>query len=298
MTAPIKHAFTVDVEDYYQVSAMEHRVNRSDWDRLDSRVVGSTERMLRLLDRHQTRGTFYILGWVAHRFPDLVKRIASCGHEIASHGFWHRLIYTQTPDEFSQDIADSVDAITTACGIRPTAYRAPSFSITDKSWWALQILVEQGFSDDSSVFPIRGHNRYGVARAEKVIHQIETESGTIREFPPAPGRFGKATLPIGGGYFRLFTLNLTSAAIRSIARKGHPAMFYIHPWEIDPQQPKMGGLNRATRFRHYVGLKKTEHKLEKLLQHFSFTTMTDAIESYQSNAPGDPTSTNSSAATR
>ncbi|OYP33026.1 XrtA system polysaccharide deacetylase [Rhodopirellula sp. MGV] len=276
MSQPIKHAFTVDVEDYYQVSAMEHRVQRSDWDRMDSRVVQNTDRMLSLLDRHNVQATFYILGWVANRFPSLVQRIAKSGHEIASHGFWHRLIYTQTPEEFAQDLSDSIDAITSACGTRPTAYRAPSFSITDKSWWALQVLAEHGFTDDSSVFPISGHNRYGVARAEKVIHSIETEAGSIREFPPAPGRFGKATLPIGGGYFRLFSLNLTFAAIRSVAKKAHPAMFYIHPWEIDPEQPKVHGLSRTTRFRHYVGLKKTEHKLDKLLEHFSFTTMSDA----------------------
>ncbi|MCC9601440.1 DUF3473 domain-containing protein [Stieleria sp. JC731] len=279
MKSVIKHAFTVDVEDYYQVSAMEHRVQRSDWEQLGGRVVKSTERILSMLDRHEVRGTFYILGWVANRFPSLVRRIAEAGHEIASHGYWHRLIYQQTPEEFAKDLQDSIDAIASACCIRPTAYRAPSFSITDRSWWALQILVEHGFTDDSSVFPMRGHNRYGVARASKEIHVIETESGPIREFPPAPGQFGKATLPIGGGYFRLFTLNLTSAAIRSIARKGHPAMFYIHPWEIDPDQPRMSGLNRTTRFRHYVGLKKTEHKLEKLLEHFSFTTMSDAIAS-------------------
>jgi polysaccharide deacetylase family protein (PEP-CTERM system associated) len=273
---PLQHAFTVDVEDYYQVSAFEDRVSRSDWDKLESRVVASTDRMLSLLDDVEVRGTFYILGWVADRHPQLVRRIAEAGHEIASHGYWHRLVYTQTPEQFARDIADSCKAIADACGIRPTAYRAPSFSITQQSLWALDVLAELGFTDDSSIFPIRGHDRYGIAAARKDIHSIETKFGTLREFPPSIGRFGRAKVPVGGGYFRLFSLPMTMTAIRSIARQGHPSMFYIHPWEIDPDQPRVRGLKRTTRFRHYVGLPKTERKIRRMLARLRFGTMSEA----------------------
>lgn len=279
-----QHAFTVDVEDYYQVSAFEDRVSRSDWDKLESRVVASTDRMLSLLDDVEVRGTFYILGWVADRHPQLVKRIADAGHEIASHGYWHHLVYTQTPDQFAKDIADSCTAIAEACGIRPTAYRAPSFSITQRSLWALDVLAELGFTDDSSIFPIRNHDRYGIATAQKEIHSVETKFGALREFPPSIGRFGQAKVPVGGGYFRLFSLQMTMTAIRSIARQGHPAMFYIHPWEIDPDQPRVRGLKRTTRFRHYVGLSKTERKLRRMLARLRFGTMSEAASGMEQPA--------------
>ncbi|QDV82923.1 XrtA system polysaccharide deacetylase [Planctomycetes bacterium TBK1r] len=276
MTGRPIHAMTVDVEDYYQVSGMEDRVCRSDWDQLESRVERSTDRMLSLFDEVDVRGTFFILGWVAERFPALVKRIARAGHEIASHGYWHRLVYEITPDEFAKDISDSCDAIYTACGVRPTAYRAPSFSIIQDSLWALDILVEHGFTDDSSIFPIAGHDRYGVPGSRKDIHTRKTTHGPIREYPPSIARFGKAPVPVGGGYFRLLPLHLTIRAIQSIEKKHRPAMFYIHPWEIDPEQPRVKGLRRSAAFRHYIGLERTERKLRRMMNRLSFGTMTES----------------------
>lgn len=269
---------TIDVEDYFQVSAMEDCVQRDQWDSMESRVQQSTDRMLALLERCDVQGTFYILGWVAERFPQLVQRIANAGHEIASHGYWHRLVYTQTPEQFAKDLQDSCSAIESACGVRPTAYRAPSFSITEKSLWALDVLVEQGFTDDSSVFPITGHDRYGIPNAKKEIHNLETKSGCLQEFPPSVGKAMGCPVPVGGGYFRLLPSSVTCKAIQAIERRRqHPAMFYIHPWEVDPGQPKVNGLSRKAAFRHYVGLKNTEDKLQRLMQRVKFGTMSQAI---------------------
>ncbi|MEL6105224.1 MAG: XrtA system polysaccharide deacetylase [Planctomycetota bacterium] len=278
----VLNAFTVDVEDYFQVSAFEHRIRRSDWDRMESRVVRFTDRLLTLLDEVSVRGTFFVLGWVAERYPKLIKRIATAGHEIASHGYWHRLVYELTEEEFADDIAASVDAITTACGIRPTAYRAPSFSITQRSLWALDILVEQGFQLDSSIFPISGHDRYGMPSANKEIHQLATSAGSLCEFPPSLGRVAGLSVPIGGGYFRLLPCNLTLAAVTSVQRREHPAMFYIHPWEIDPEQPRIDGVGWKSRFRHRVGLRHTESKLRKLLKSRPFDCIETVLENHRS----------------
>ncbi len=272
------HALTVDVEDYYQVSAFEHRVSRNDWDKHESRVEANTDRLLSLFDQCEVRATFFILGWVAQRYPSLVRRIAESGHEIASHGYWHRLVYDLTPEQFATDIAASVDAIHNACGVRVSAYRAPSFSIVERSLWALDILAEQGFTHDSSIFPLRGHDRYGMPDAKKEIHTINTKHGDLQEFPPTASKINGLTVPIGGGYFRLFPRRVTSAAITQHERVNRPAMFYIHPWEIDPHQPRIRSTGMKTRFRHYVGLPRTAQKLRHLLDSHKFGTMTDAIE--------------------
>ncbi|TWT55870.1 XrtA system polysaccharide deacetylase [Allorhodopirellula solitaria] len=271
------HALSVDVEDYFQVSAFEGRVSRKTWETYECRVEANTDRMLSLFDQCQVRGTFFILGWVAERYPGLVSRIAQSGHEIASHGYWHRLVYDLTPEQFASDIADSVEAIHNACGIRATAYRAPSFSIVERSLWALDILAEQGFTTDSSIFPISGHDRYGMPGAKKEIHTLPTAHGDLVEFPPTASKIGGLTVPIGGGYFRLFPRQLTSAAITQHERLNRPAMFYIHPWEIDPHQPRIQGAGAKSRFRHYVGLARTEQKLRRLLQTHRFATMEEAI---------------------
>ena len=271
------NALTVDVEDYFQVSAFADRVTRSDWEKYECRVEANTDKLLSIFDEHNVRGTFFVLGWVAERYPDLVKRIARAGHELASHGYWHQLVYDLTPEEFAQDIADSKDAIASACGIEVVAYRAPSFSIVEESLWALDILAENGFRIDSSIFPIGGHDRYGLADATKEIHDIETDHGTIREFPPSAWSRGRIHIPIGGGYFRLFPLKLTLKAIQAVRAEGRPAMFYTHPWEFDPDQPKMAGLKPGTRFRHYVGLKRTEQRLRRMLDTCEFGTMSAAM---------------------
>ena len=165
----IPNAFTVDVEDYFQVSAFEHRVSRKNWEKYESRVELSTEKLLCLLEKASVCGTFFVLGWVADRFPALVKRIHQCGHEVASHGYWHQLIYNQDPEDFREDLCASRDAIANACGVEVTAYRAPSFSITRRSYWAIEVLATNGFTVDSSIFPIAGHDRYGVPGAKKEI---------------------------------------------------------------------------------------------------------------------------------
>ena len=271
------NALTVDVEDYFQVSAFADRISRKDWDKLDCRVAANTDKLLSIFDDHEVQGTFFILGWVAERYPELVKRIHSAGHEIASHGYWHQLVYDLTPEEFAKDLQDSREAIANACGVEVIAYRAPSFSITKKSYWAIDVLVEQGFKIDSSIFPISGHDRYGVPDAKKEIHTLETQHGSIREFPPTAWQFGRIPLPVGGGYFRLFPLPLTSHAISKINAEGRPAMFYTHPWEFDPKQPRVSGLSKGTRFRHYVGLSKTVKRLEKMLDQSKFGTVTESI---------------------
>lgn len=277
LPADTPNALTVDVEDYFQVSAFADRVSRKDWDKYESRIESNTEKLLTLFDQSNVRATFFILGWVAERYPQLIKRIATSGHELASHGYWHQLVYDLTPEEFARDICDSKDAIANASGIEVTAYRAPSFSIVEQSLWALDILAEHDFRIDSSIFPIGGHDRYGLVDAKKEIHDIETKHGTIREFPPSAWSRGRIHIPIGGGYFRLFPLKLTLKAIQAVRAAGRPAMFYTHPWEFDPDQPRMPGLKRGTRFRHYVGLKKTESRLTQMLRECQFGTMSDVL---------------------
>jgi polysaccharide deacetylase family protein (PEP-CTERM system associated) len=261
---------TVDVEDYFQVSAFEHRVARDDWDSMECRVEANTDRLLQLFADCDVHGTFFILGWVAERYPSLVQRIAAAGHELASHGFWHRLVYDLSPDEFRRDIRDSRRAIADAAGVEVTAYRAPSFSITKQSLWALDVLVEEGFTIDSSIFPIH-HDRYGIPGARTDIHVLQTASGPITEIPPSVWQTPLGNVPIGGGYFRLFPLSLTRRAIHGIQSFGRPAMLYLHPWEIDPEQPRIEGVGVRSRFRHYIGLHRTEPRLRCILQseHFS-----------------------------
>ncbi|MEM7557995.1 MAG: XrtA system polysaccharide deacetylase [Planctomycetota bacterium] len=273
----IPNALTVDVEDYFQVSAFAERVTRQDWDKYECRVEANTDRILAIFDEASVQGTFFILGWVAERYPDLVKRIHSAGHEIASHGYWHQLVYDLTPEEFAKDISDSKDAISNACGVEATAYRAPSFSITPRSEWALDILIEQGFTLDSSIFPIKGHDRYGFPDAPKHIHRTERENGSLLEFPPTSGSLGPLPVPIGGGYFRLFPLALTLRAIKQVRDIIGPAMFYIHPWEIDPDQPKIQGAGAKSSFRHYVNLGKTAEKLRRMITRHSFAPVKNIL---------------------
>jgi len=274
---PILNALTVDVEDYFQVSAFADRVCRKDWDKYECRVEANTERLLSIFEEADVRGTFFILGWIAERYPKLVQRIAAAGHEIASHGYWHQLVYDLTPEEFAKDITDSRDAICNACGNEVTAYRAPSFSIVPRSRWALSILAEQSFTIDSSIFPIAGHDRYGDPDAPKNIHTIQTPHGEITEFPPTAGHLGRFPIPIGGGYFRFFPLSLSRRAIEQVNKKTGPAMFYIHPWEVDPEQPRIKGASQRSRFRHYVGLKRTESRLRQMLSECQFGTLSDSL---------------------
>ena len=269
---------TVDVEDYFQVSGFESVISREQWDALPSRVEASTDRLLDIFSEAHVHGTFFILGWIADRYPALVERIRTEGHEIASHGYWHRLVYNQTPDEFRTDLRESRRAIKAACGVEVAAYRAPSFSITEQSMWALNILAEEGFRIDSSIFPIH-HDRYGVPNANPDIHQRETTTHPILEVPPSAWRSRLGTVPVGGGYFRLFPLFLTLKAMKEIRKSGSPAMIYLHPWEVDPQQPVIKGVSFRNRVRHRIGLNGTIEKLKKLVRICEFTTMGERLSS-------------------
>ena len=241
----VLNSFTVDLEDYFQVTAFEHQIARGDWDRQELRVVESTQRILRLLEEHNVLATFFVLGWVADRCPDLIAEIAAAGHEIGSHTYWHHLVYHQTPDEFRDDLRRSRAAIQRAADVPVECFRAPSFSITSRSLWALDILVEEGYRVDSSIFPTR-RNRGGISTANPLPHDIETGAGTICEFPLAVSRVGRWRFPVsGGGYFRLYPFNFTRRCLAALNRTGQPFSFYIHPWEVDPTQPRIGAASRG-----------------------------------------------------
>ncbi|MHB1035988.1 MAG: XrtA system polysaccharide deacetylase [Pirellulales bacterium] len=272
------NAFTVDVEDYYHVSGFEHHVSRRSWHAYKSRVVPNTHRMLDLLEEHGVRATFFVLGWVAERFPRLVREIRDAGHEVGSHSYWHRLIYRLTPEEFREDLVRSRDVLQDILGEAVTAFRAPSFSITKHSLWALDILVEEGFRYDSSIFPVY-HDRYGIPGARPDLHEIATEAGPLWEFPTSVLQFGKLNIPVsGGGYFRLYPVKWTLRCLARINRTWRrPFVFYVHPWEIDPGQPRLGIGSLKTRFRHYVNLSSTESKLRLLLGRFRFARLCDVV---------------------
>jgi polysaccharide deacetylase family protein (PEP-CTERM system associated) len=270
VTTEIINAMSVDVEDYFQVSAFEKIVSPQEWDHFESRVEANTDRMLRLFDDVGVRATFFVLGWVAERYPGLVRRIAAQGHEIASHSYAHRLVYELTPDEFRADLRRAKTAIEAAAGTPVLGYRAPSYSVVARSTWALEILAEEGYAYDASIFPIR-HDRYGIPDAPRHIHRIDVGDRSIVEVPGSTVRYGGVNLPIaGGGYFRILPYQWTRWGIRHLNRReSRPAVFYIHPWEIDPDQPRLPG-SRMSRARHYRNLSKTEERLKRLLRDFRF----------------------------
>ncbi len=273
----VPNAFTVDVEDYFHVAAFEHRVSRKHWDTYECRVEINTDRMLRLLEQHNVTGTFFVLGWVADRYPKLIQRIHQAGHELGSHGYWHHLVYDQTPEDFATDLIESRIAIAEACGVEVTAYRAPCFSIVIRSLWALDILAEKGFTTDSSIFPIRGHDKYGIPNAKQEIHEITTDYGPLIEFPASAWHVGKLNIPIGGGYFRMAPYALALKAQAEVRKRGRPAMFYTHPWEIDPKQPRVKGAGFKSNVRHYTGLRTNYARMNHLLADMPFASMQQVI---------------------
>jgi len=263
------NAMTVDVEDYFHVSVFDKTVPRANWESLQSRVVGNTERLLDLFDEHAVRGTFFVLGWVAERYPSLVKSIGGRGHELASHGYAHRLVYEQTPDVFRDDVRRSKALIEDLSGQGVHGYRAPSFSVTADSLWALDVLSEEGYRYDASIFPIR-HDRYGIPDAPRWPHAMARTGGSLFEVPGSTVRLGGTNLPVaGGGYFRILPYAWTRWGMRRVNREGQPAVFYLHPWEIDPQQPRLP-TSLLGRFRHYRNLDVTEARLRSLMRDFSF----------------------------
>lgn len=282
------NALTIDVEDYYHVAAFESCVARADWDCYESRVAANTYRLLDLLDARGVKATFFVLGWVAERHPALLREIDNRGHQIGCHSHWHRLVYQLSHAEFRRDLCHSHEVIAQALGRPVPLYRAPSFSITRQSWWALQILAEEGFTIDSSIVPAR-HDLYGVPDAPTTLHQISTPGGTLWECPPAVISLAGLRLPVGGGgYFRLFPLWWTTRWLRRINALGRPFVFYLHPWEIDPDQPRFAHAPRRSRFRHYVGLRRTAAKFQELLARFNFGPLGEVVRRYAAQAISDP----------
>jgi polysaccharide deacetylase family protein (PEP-CTERM system associated) len=266
---------TVDVEDYYHVSSFETVIRPEDWDCYESRVERNTYRILDILDAYDTKATFFVLGWVAERHPGLVRELTQRGHEVASHGYSHRRIYTQTPAQFREETRRSKGIIEEIIEQPIIGYRAASYSITNKSLWALDILVEEGFLYDSSIFPIV-HDRYGIPDAKRYAHFMQNRSGLLYEYPLSTIKVGKVNIPIGGGgYLRIFPYFLNKWGIKRLNNvERQPAIVYLHPWELDPEQPRLKS-SVLSHFRHYHNLHKTEEILRSLLQDFQFGKMKD-----------------------
>jgi len=271
------NALSFDVEDYFQVTAFNGAIDRSTWDSHPLRVARNTQVLLALLDEYSTKATFYVLGWVADRQPELVKEIAQAGHEVACHGYSHKLIYTQSRTEFEEETRRAKGLLEDLAQQPVTAYRAATYSITRASLWALDTLFEQGFTADSSIFPIR-HDRYGLLGGPLEPHYLELRhGGRLLEFPMSTLKFGGLTIPVsGGGYFRLYPYGLSRMLCRRVNAEHRPFVFYLHPWEVDPDQPRVNvtGLNR---FRHYNNLEKCQPRFEQLLKDFRFATLSQCI---------------------
>jgi polysaccharide deacetylase family protein (PEP-CTERM system associated) len=281
----MRNALTIDVEEHFQAHAYEKVIDRSAWERLPSRVVRNTERVLAVLADAGTRATFFVLGWVAERHPELVRAIAAAGHEVGSHGYAHQLLYRQSPREFADDLARSLAALRAALGGdgRLLGYRAPGFSLTDETLWALDIVRAQGLAYDSSLQPLdmrrgsalRGGKRCGVAGASRFAARV---SGGLWEFPVSTVRLGGRNWPVaGGGYFRLLPLWVTRQAIARINAEGQPAVVYLHPWELDPEEPRLPQATALSSLRHRLNLGRTEGRLRRLLAGGEFGPLRDVF---------------------
>jgi polysaccharide deacetylase family protein (PEP-CTERM system associated) len=269
------HFFTVDVEEYFQVRALRSVVRRDEWLSRPSRVAKSVDDLLACLDRHNVRGTFFLLAWIARYHPEVARSIADAGHEIASHGFWHDQVTALDRAEFLDDVRSSKCEIEDVIGAPVLGYRAPSFSIIPGWEWAFDVLIEAGYRYDSSLFPIRRRG-YGYPSAQPAPHVIQRPCGTLAEFPLATTKILGYPVPAaGGGYLRQFPLAVIRRAFREANERGESATFYIHPWEIDPGQPRLA-VSRLNRIRHYRGLDGALERVERLLEEFSF----GAIASY------------------
>jgi polysaccharide deacetylase family protein (PEP-CTERM system associated) len=271
------NAMTVDVEDYFQVSAFGSVIDQRDWAGMEYRAEQNTRRLLQLFEAVGTKATFFVLGWIAQRSPGLVREIHAAGHEVASHGMSHQLVYRQRPEQFSSETADSKHLLEDLIGAPVLGYRAASWSVTRQSLWALDCIYELGFRYDSSIFPIR-HDRYGIPGAPTTPGYVTSPSGyRVVEFPPTTARMFGVRVPVaGGGYFRLLPYWLTRAGLRQVNRGGEPFIFYVHPWEIDAKQPRIPA-GWLSRFRHYTNLDKTEPRLRALLSEFACTTVREAL---------------------
>jgi polysaccharide deacetylase family protein (PEP-CTERM system associated) len=275
----VRHIFTVDVEEYFQVEAFSEYVERKDWDRYPGRVEESTARLLGLLHDYGVKGTFFVLGWLAERKPALVKRIAGEGHEIGSHGFEHRMVTKMTPEEFQIDVRKSKAILEDITGVAVRGYRAPTFSIVSKTSWAYPILLEEGYRYSSSVFPV-WHDRYGWPDFGEELKKMATsDAGELWEVPLSVGFIGPMKVPFGGGgYLRAYPLFLTKRFLNNIIRNGKPVLLYIHPWELDSRQPAIPA-PFFRRLRHRLGISKMEGKLVELFRLLTFGSVTQFLES-------------------
>jgi polysaccharide deacetylase family protein (PEP-CTERM system associated) len=270
--ADITNALTIDFEDWYQGLEIPH----ADWSRFDDRIVQVGRRLLEILDRARVKATFFVLGFVAEKHPEIVREIAAAGHELATHGYSHTLIYTQTPEVFREELKRALGAVEQAAGVKVLGHRAPFFSITKKSLWALDILGELGVRYDTSIFPVMNY-RYGIEDAPRWPYEIDANGHQLQEFPISTWRILGKNIPIAGGaYFRIFPYAVTRAGFRSINRDGKPAVFYLHPWEIDPDHPRID-LPRRIAATHYFNLKATEGRLMRLLHDFRFAPMKEIV---------------------
>ncbi len=279
--ANMHNILTFDVEEHFQVSAFEGVIQRNQWDRLESRVEKNTDHILGILNRYGIKATFFLLGWVAERHPGLVKKILVEGHEIGSHGYSHRLVYEQSPEEFQLETRRSKMLLEDITGVEVVSYRAASYSITLKSLWALRILAEEGFRCDSSIFPIV-HDRYGIPRAVRHPHRIDLQNGMeILEFPISTLQLAGARMPFtGGGYFRIFPYFFSRLGFYWLNKRERlPVIFYLHPWEFDPEQPRQKA-NRLSSFRHYCNLNRTGIRFERLIQAYPFLPFADFVKKY------------------
>ena len=277
----LANALSVDVEDYFHVEAFADRIRPEAWPQFPSRVVQNTHRVLEMFDQAGAHATFFVLGWVAEKEPALVREILAAGHEVACHSHMHRRVFTMTPREFREDLWRARRALEDAGGEKVLGYRAPTFSIRQESLWALEILVEEGFLYDSSVFPVK-HDLYGMPRAPRFPYKWRFRSGSsLYEIPPQTVRVFGRNLPVaGGGYLRILPMRYTRWALRRVReQEGRPVVVYFHPWELDPQQPRLSGKLRS-RFRHYLNLGRMEQRVRELLRAGQFVSLKTFLDTH------------------
>jgi polysaccharide deacetylase family protein (PEP-CTERM system associated) len=284
----VSHHLTVDVEEYFHASAMEPVIPRERWEGLRRRSPLLVERLLKHLAEAEVRGTFFVLGWLAEREPQMVKAIADAGHEVASHGWDHKRVTTLSPEEFREDVRRSRQLLREISGQGVTGYRAPSFSILPGFEWALDILIEEGYEYDSSMVPVRVHPGYGYPRANPDPHALQRPVGTLQELPPATLRVGPMNLPAGGGaYLRFFPVTLVRRALTAAEGRGAPGTVYLHPWELDGEMPRFEA-PWATRLRMRGGIRNVPRKLAALTSAFRFRTMEETVRAMKEPLESPP----------
>lgn len=276
MSSQRKNAMSIDVEDYFQVSAFKNNIPISQWDSIPCRVEKNMDVVMEVLNKNNVKATFFTLGWMAKRYPQMVRTLVADGHELASHGYGHQMLTDMNPQEFERDIKLAKSILEDVSGVAVQGYRAPSFSITTKTLWAHEILASAGYTYSSSVYPIQ-HDLYGIPNAPRFAYQA---TSTLIEIPATSVRIGNKNFPAsGGGFFRLFPLRLSKSIIAKVNRDDQKsAIFYCHPWEFDPDQPRVANASLKSRFRHYVNLKTNRDKFDQLLKSFAWAPMRDVFE--------------------